>query len=151
VRQPTGSGVWNVTLGMSVLKTYDPVVLFGNFAYIYNIKRSFSDLSSTQDTVTPGDVKMGNAWSLGAGFALALSDKTSASFSYAQLLQQAAHLRTTGGPWSRQVGSDANSATLNMGLTHQLNKNLTMVGTLSVGLTPDAPNFSIGFKFPYSF
>jgi hypothetical protein len=134
-----------------VLKTYDPVVLFGNFGYIYNIKRSFSDLSSTQDTVTPGDVRMGNAWSLGAGFALALSDKTSASFSYAQLLQQAAHLRTAGGQWNRQVGSDANSATLNMGLTHQLSPKLSMVGTLSVGLTPDAPDFSIGFKFPYSF
>jgi hypothetical protein len=151
VRQPTGNGIWSVTLGMSVLKTYDPVVLFGNFAYVYNIKRSFSDLSSTQDVLTPGDVKMGNAWSLGAGFALALSDKTSASFSYAQLLQQAAHLRTTNGPWNRQVGSDANSATLNMGLTHQLSQKLSMVGTLSVGLTPDAPNFSIGFKFPYSF
>jgi hypothetical protein len=150
-RQPTGNGVWNVSVGLSVLKTYDPVVLFGNIGYSYNLKRSFSDLSSTQNTVTPGEVQLGNAWTLGAGFALALNDKTSVSFSFAQSIQKAASLRAEGGPWVRQTGSDANSATFNAGLTNQLSKHMSMVGTVSVGLTPDAPNFSFGLKFPYTF
>jgi hypothetical protein len=150
-RQPTGNGVWNVSLGLSVLKTYDPVVLFGNIGYSYNLKRSFSDLSSTQNTVTPGEVQLGNAWSLGAGLALALNDKTSVSFSFAESIQKASSLRAEGGPWVRQTGSEANSATFNAGLTNQLSKNMSMVGTVSVGLTPDAPNFSVGLKFPYTF
>jgi hypothetical protein len=150
-RQPTGNGVWNVSVGLSVLKTYDPVVLFGNIGYSYNLKRRFSDLSSTQNTVTPGEVQLGNAWTLGAGFALALNDKTSVSFSFAQSIQKASSLRAEGGPWVRQAGSDANSATFNAGLTNQLSKNLSMVGTVSIGLTPDAPNFSVGLKFPYTF
>jgi hypothetical protein len=150
-RQPTGNGVWNTSLGLVVLKTYDPVVMFGNVGYSYNFRRSFADLSSTEGTTAPGDVKLGNAWSFGAGFALALNEKTSVSFSYSQLIQQAARLRGTGGPWVRQVGSDVNSAMFNTGLTHQLSKNLSMVGTVSAGLSPDAPDFSVGIRFPYTF
>ncbi|EGF31001.1 hypothetical protein IMCC9480_478 [Oxalobacteraceae bacterium IMCC9480] len=150
-RQPTGNGIWATTLGLSLLKVTDPMVLFANLGYTYNFKRSFADLSSSLTTVTPGEAKIGNAWSLGAGFALALNDKTSVSFSYAQLLQQVSRLRADGGDWVRQVGSDSNSASFNAGLTHQLTQRLSMVGTLSMGLTPDAPNFSVGVKFPYAF
>jgi hypothetical protein len=150
-RQPTGNGVWNTSFGLSVLKTVDPVVLFANIGYGYNFRRSFADLSSTEGTTTPGDVKLGNSWSFGAGFALALNDRTSVSFSYSQLIQQAARLRGAGGPWVRQVGTDVNSAMFNAGLTQQLSKNLSMVGTVSVGLSPDAPDYSIGIKFPYTF
>lgn len=150
-RQPTGNGVWNTSFGLSVLKAYDPVVLFGNVGLSYNFDRSFGDLSSTIGTVTPGEVKLGHAWTFGGGFALALNDRMSISFSYAQLIQKAARLRAEGGPWVRQVGTDVNSATFNSSLTHQLSPRLSMVGTASLGLTPDAPDFSIGIKFPYSF
>src|SRR5262249_30285774 len=43
---PTGTGFWNITGGLSVLKTYDPVVLFGSVSYTYNVARSFADISS---------------------------------------------------------------------------------------------------------
>lgn len=150
-RQPTGNGVWNTTVGLSVMKTLDPVVVFGNVGFGYNFKRSFSDLSSTEGTSTPGDVKLGNTLSFGAGLALALNDRTSISFSYSQLFQRNARLRPEGGPWQRQVGTEVNSATFNSSLTYQLSPRLSMVGTASLGLTPDAPDYSIGIKFPYSF
>ena len=38
-----GAVALNLTAGVSVLKTYDPVVLFGSFSYTYNIARSFAD------------------------------------------------------------------------------------------------------------
>lgn len=150
-RQPTGNGVWGTALGLSVLKTYDPVVLFANIGYNYNFKKRVDDLSSTQGTVAPGEVRLGNTWTLGAGFALALNDRTSVSFSYSQAVQIASRLRGDGGPWVRQVGSESNSATFNAGLTRQFTKNLTMVGSLAIGITPDAPNFSFSLKFPYTF
>jgi hypothetical protein len=149
--QPTGNGVWNTSLGLSVIKTLDPVVVFGNVGFGYNFERGFSDLSSTEGTTTPGDVKLGNTFSFGAGLALALNEKTSLSFSYSQLFQRDARLRATGGPWVRQVGTEVNSATFNSSLTYQLSPRLSMVGTASLGLTPDAPDYSIGIKFPYSF
>ena len=36
---PTGNGFWSLTAGVSVLKTYDPVVLFGRVSYTYNVAR----------------------------------------------------------------------------------------------------------------
>lgn len=149
--QPTGNGVWSTIFGINALKTYDPIVLFGNIGYTYNFRRHFSDLSSVQNTVTPGDVRLGHIWSLGAGFALALNDRTSVSFSYAQSIQKNSRLRADGQGWSRVVGSESNSALFNSGLTYALTDNLSMVGLLSVGLTPDAPDFSVGIKFPYNF
>jgi hypothetical protein len=32
-----------------------------------------------------------------------------------------------------------------------VNQHLTINGALAVGLTPDAPNFVIGVRFPYTF
>ncbi len=48
------------------------------------------------------------------------------------------------------IGSDANSAMFNLGVTYALNPHATVVGLLGIGLTPDAPDFSLGFRVPYS-
>ncbi|MDP0977540.1 hypothetical protein, partial [Klebsiella pneumoniae] len=64
---PTGNGVWSGTLGMSFLKTYDPVVLFANASYTYYVPRSFADISSTEGVVQPGKVKLGDTITLGGG------------------------------------------------------------------------------------
>ena len=47
-------------------------------------------------------------------------------------------------------GSDANSALFNLGVTYALGEQATIVGLLGIGLTPDAPDFSLGFRVPYS-
>ncbi len=75
----------------------------------------------------------------------------SISFSSSQLIQQAARLRAEGGPWVRQAGTDVNSSTFNASLTQLLSPRLSMVGTVSIGLTPDAPDYSVGIRFPYTF
>ncbi len=151
-RQPTGNGVWSTSVGITALKTIDPIVMFANLGYNHNFQRSFSDVSSSENTpAVPGDVKLGNAWLVGAGAALALNDRTSVSLSYAQSVQRVSRLRAKGQNWVRQVGSDSNAATFNTGLTYQLSKNLSMASSLAIGLTPDSPNFSVSVKFPYTF
>lgn len=42
---PTGNGVWAITPGISLVKTFDPAVLFGSLSYTYNMEDSFSDIS----------------------------------------------------------------------------------------------------------
>jgi hypothetical protein len=84
---PTGTGIWNFTAGVSVLKTYDPVVLFGSLSYTYNVATSFADISSVQGQVEPGKVKLGDIFQIGAGAAIALSDKTSASLSFTTAIE----------------------------------------------------------------
>lgn len=148
---PTGTGFWNITAGISLLKTYDPVVLFGSLSYTYNIARSFADISSVQGQTQPATVKLGDIVQFGGGVALAFSDKDSASISYTMALEPESKTRAPGGSYEKVPGSETTAAALNFGLNHVVNKHLTINGSVSVGLTPDAPNFVVGVRFPYTF
>jgi hypothetical protein len=148
---PTGTGFWNVTAGVSVLKTYDPVVLFGSVSYTYNIARSFADISSVSGQTQPATVKLGDIVQFGGGVALAFSDKDSASISYTMAIEPASKTKSPGGDYVKVPGSETTAAVLNFGLNHVVNKHLTINGAVSVGMTPDAPNFVVGLRFPYTF
>jgi hypothetical protein len=148
---PTGTGFWNITAGLSVLKTYDPVVLFGSLSYTYNVARAFSDISSVVGQTQPATVKLGDIVQLGGGVALAFSDKDSASISYTLALEPESKTKAPGGSYQDVPGSQTTSAMLNFGLNHVVNKHLTLNGAVSIGLTPDAPNFVVGVRFPYTF
>ncbi|WP_434019578.1 hypothetical protein [Paraburkholderia bonniea] len=148
---PTGTGFWNITAGVSALKTYDPVVLFGSVSYTYNIGRSFADISSVVGQTQPATVKLGNIIQIGGGVALAFSDKDSASVSYTMAFEPQTKVKSPGGTNSGVPGSETTAAVLNFGLNHVVNKHLTINGAVSLGLTPDAPNFVVGVRFPYTF
>ncbi|PMS19476.1 hypothetical protein C0Z18_14290 [Trinickia dabaoshanensis] len=148
---PTGTGFWNVTAGLSVLKTYDPVVLFGSVSYTYNLARSFADISSVQGQSQPAKVKLGDVIQWGAGVALAFSEKDSASVSYTMAIEPQSETQAPGQGWQKVPGSETVAAAVNFGLNHVVNKHLTINGSVSIGLTPDAPNFVVGVRFPYTF
>jgi hypothetical protein len=148
---PTGTGFWNVTAGLSVLKTYDPVVLFGSLSYTYNVARSFSDISSVQGQVQPARVKLGDIIQWGAGLAVAFSEKDSASAAFTMAFQPQSKTQAPGQGWQKVPGSETVAAAMNFGINHVVNKHLTINGSVSIGLTPDAPNFVVGVRFPYTF
>ncbi|WP_238389943.1 transporter [Pseudoxanthomonas koreensis] len=148
--QPTGNGVWQASIGVSAVKTTDPAILFGNIGYTYSFEASFDDLDTNPDTVNPGDVKLGDSFYYGAGVAFAFNERTSFSMSLSNRLSARAQTRYEGSPWRKVIGSDANAAMFNLGVTHALSPEATIVGILGIGLTPDAPDFSLGFRIPYS-
>jgi hypothetical protein len=148
---PTGTGFWNITAGLSVLKTYDPVVLFGSLSYTYNLARSFNDVSSVEGQTSPAKVKLGDIIQWGAGMALAFSEKDSASVSYTMAIEPQSETQANGQGWQKVPGSETVAAAVNFGLNHVVNKHLTISGSVSIGLTPDAPNFVVGVRFPYTF
>ncbi|MFJ1254821.1 transporter [Cupriavidus sp. CuC1] len=149
-RLPTGNGVWAVTAGLSLLKTYDPVVLFLNASYTYNIKRSVSDISSVQGQVTPADVKLGDTIGFGGGLALALNDRTSMSMAFNAAISSSTQV-TTSGITQTVIGSRANVATMTFGFNHVITKGLSVSTAIGLGLTPDAPNYTVTLRFPYTF
>lgn len=149
-QQPTGNGAWQASVGVSAVKTSDPAILFGNIGYTHSFEASFDDIDSNPDTVNPGDVKLGDSFYYGAGVAFAFNERTSFSMSLSNRLSARARTRTDGQPWLKVIGSDANAAMFNLGVTYAMSQNATMVGLLGIGLTPDAPDFSLGFKIPYS-
>ncbi|MBP4044500.1 transporter [Chromobacterium violaceum] len=150
-RLPTGNGVWGITTGLSFVKTADPAVLFASLSYTHYLDGHFRDISPTVGVAQPGDVRLGNSWSWGAGIAFALNDKLSLGLSYSQQMVGQARVRQQGSSWTDVVGSSANAANLNLGLTYAYSKRLSIIPSLSLGMTPDSPNYAFSVKFPYRF
>ena len=148
---PTGNGVWSISPAISLVKTFDPAVLFGSLSYTHNLEESFDDISSTQNLKQPGKVKLGDSFQIGAGVAFALNEKMSMSFSVSDLIQKKSKLKEDGGDWQTVTTSDANAGYFNIGMTVAATDNLTIVPNLSIGLTDDAPDFTFSLKFPYYF
>lgn len=148
---PTGNGVWSITPGISLVKTFDPAVLFGSLSYTHNLEESFSDISSDLNSKIPGKVSLGDSFQIGAGVAFALNEKMSMSFSVSDQIQRKSKLKQNGGDWQSVVSSDANAGYFNVGMTIAATDNLTVVPNLSIGMTQDAPDFTFSLKFPYYF
>lgn len=147
---PSGNGIWALSTGFSFIKTVDPAILFANVGYFYNHPRSFDDIDSTPGP-QPGSIKLGDSFQYGLGIAFALSERTSMSFAYTQRFSEKSKTKLEGGEWQKVIGSDANAASFNVGVTHALGERASMVTNLGVGLTPDAPDVQLSLKFPYSF
>src|SRR5262249_37897027 len=68
----TGSGFWGVQGSMSFLYPSDPVVLFANVSYLYNMD---GKVDHTIGTVHVGDVDPGDAIGFGFGMGFALNPR----------------------------------------------------------------------------
>lgn len=143
----TGTGVYGASVGLSALKTLDPMVLFGNVTYFHNFPRSFSDISENPGD-QPGRVRVGSAFQFGAGLAFALNEKSSISMSYTQRLVQRTKTRLDGDVWKPVVGSQANVALVNLGATFSLNQRLSLIVNTGIGLTDDSPDMAINVRVP---
>lgn len=79
----TGGGIYDVSLGCSLSKQVDPVVLFGNLSYTYPFPLKNVDLR-VQDSVTLKEVETGSSInaSMGFGYALSYANSINMSFSY---------------------------------------------------------------------
>lgn len=146
---PSGNGVWAYSTGLSFVRTIDPAVLFANLNFFHNFQGDFDNIGG--NTPTPGTVDLGNAYQFGLGTAFALNERLSMSFSYTQRISDKAKTRVEGGQWQSIIGSNANSAMVNMGVTFALTKHLTAVTNVGIGLTTDAPDAQLGIRLPYQF
>ncbi len=147
----TGSGVWGASLGVSALKTIDPMVVFGSINYFRNFERGFADIDENPGE-QPGRVAIGNALQFGAGLAYALNESSSISMSYSQRLVERSRLKLdTAEDFQRVIGSQANIALVNLGATFTLGQNISLVTTVGIGLTDDSPDMVVGVRVPYRF
>ncbi len=147
----TGSGVWGASLGVSALKTIDPMVVFGSINYFRNFERGFSDIDENPGD-QPGRVVIGNALQFGAGLAYALNESSSISMSFSQRLVERSRLKLdTAENFQRVVGSQANIGIVNLGATFSLGQRLSLITTVGIGLTDDSPDMVVGVRVPYRF
>lgn len=146
----TGTGVYGVSAGVSVLKSLDPMVVFGSATYFHNFARDFPDIDENPGN-QPGRVNVGSAIQLGAGLAFALNDKSSISMSYTQRIVQRTSLMLMGQEERDVVGSQANVALVNLGATFTLGPRVSLIANVGMGLTDDSPDMSISVRVPIRF
>lgn len=149
-RLAMGSGVWGASIGASVLKTIDPMVVFGSLTYFHNFPRAFDDIDEAEGD-QPGKVRIGNAIQYGAGVAFALNDRSSLSFSFSQRLIARTKVRRDGEDFQTIIGSQGNVGLVNIGGTFALTQRLSLISTVGIGLTQDAPNMVVGLRAPFRF
>jgi hypothetical protein len=146
----TGSGTWGASIGMSALKTVDPIVLFGSVSYFRNFDTGFDDISEGPG-LQPGNVKPGDSFQYGAGVAFAVNERASLSFSFSQRFVESTSLKFRGGDFTPIVGSHANVASLNIGSTFAFSQRASVIVNVGAGLTRDTPDFSLATRVPFSF
>lgn len=148
---PTGNGLWALSTGLSFVRTIDPAILFASVNYTHNFEDSFNDISSA-DGNQPGKIDLGSTFSYGLGIAFALNERSSMSFGYSQSISEKSRQRLDStGNWQSIIGSDANSAQLNIGATYALSDRSSWITNIGVGLNTDAPDVTFSMKFPYTF
>lgn len=150
-KMATGTGLWSVNPTVSFVKTVDPAVLFASLTYTYYFSRDFSDISASESIIQPGSVQLGSIWGFGVGTAFALNDRLSLGLSYSQQIGSSSRTKIEGGEWQDIAGSKSNVAVFNVGMTYALNKHLSIVPNLAIGLTPDTADYAVSIKFPYNF
>jgi hypothetical protein len=155
-RLSTGTGVWGAAAGVSVLKTIDPMVVFGSLTYFHNFKHHFPDLDGVVGE-QPGSARIGGELQYGVGVAFALNDQSSLDASFTErFLNHSSLLYDPKDPtkkavWQTIVGSQANVGELNLGATFSLTRHLTLLTNFGVGVTQDAPDMNVSVRLPWQF
>lgn len=144
---PTGSGYYAFRFGINLLKSIDPVALFGGLAYSYNQPEAVNKVydGNRLEKIYPGDTI-----SLNLGLAYALSYNFSINF---QFLQDYTFTTKTkiNGVKRDSPNSTLNSAIFKFGTGWAISRNLSLSVGLGMGLTIDAPDYILEFRVPYRF
>jgi Putative MetA-pathway of phenol degradation len=127
-----GTGHWNVGGSISLVKTFDPVVLFGRIGYTVTLERGERD---------PGDEVL---YQLGVGYSL--NDRVSLS---TQLIGAVVGHTEQDGTTVRR--SDLDIISLQFSVTTLVTRHLFIEPVVNVGLSKDAADAVVGINLLYRF
>jgi cell division septation protein DedD len=131
-RSGLGTGFWNVGGGVSLTKTFDPVVFFGSLGYTATLQ---------DGGVDPGDQI---SYSFGGGFSLNDRVSVRTAFSGTTLLRTEVD--------GREIpGSAQDISSIQFSSTIKISKALFVEPFVSFGLTRESGDFTVGLRVPYRF
>ncbi|HBC55725.1 MAG TPA: hypothetical protein DCZ03_01040 [Gammaproteobacteria bacterium] len=146
-RLPTGSGLWAVQTGFSTIHTTDPAILFASIVYRYYLSEEFDDLGSDPEAEdSPGEVQLGEQFQIGFGMALAINARTSMNMSFTQRFVDETEIERVGFGIQQVTGSSTSTGSFDIGVTHGLSPNISLVTNLGIGLTNDASDYRFSFN-----
>jgi len=149
----TGAGFWGVTPSVTAIVQSDPAVLFGSVGYTYNFGRS---ANTTIPPVRIEYVKPGNSVSASAGIGIALNERTSVNFGYAQSLAFGTLTRTRAIPTTTAPNPalfetrsrDLQLARFLFGITYRATERASVNWSVEVGATDDAADVRTVLRIP---
>jgi hypothetical protein len=133
---PLGSGFWGFSSGFTLVKSLDPAVLFASGSYYWNLER---DVGSSF-----GDIDPGNTVEYSLGLAFALNERLAMSFTHQHRITESSELEG-----SKLDRTDANAASLFLGLSYVLSQTTSVNFSLGVGITEDAPDLTLEVRVPF--
>jgi hypothetical protein len=144
-----GTGFNALQGNVTVAKSSDPVVFYGNFSYTANLPGDHT--IPANDPANPGATKVGHfrpgdALGFQIGSILALNPETSMTLGWDQLFTRATLLNGTPIPASYLV-----EGTLRLGTSYVYAPGKIVDLSFGVGLTPDTPNLQFSVGFPLRF
>lgn len=139
----TGSGFWGLQGSISMLYPSDPVVLYANASYLWNIER---DVNRTVGQVTIGNVDPGDSIGLGFGFGFSVNPRFSYSlgYSHSYVMETETELNNT-----TQTSTELQVGALSLGMSFRASEQLTISTGVNVGVTEDAPDVSVSIRAPF--
>lgn len=141
----TGSGFYGLRGSVSMIKTSDPVVIFGTVGYMHNFSRHNVNINSggtsQSANITPGDTI-----SFNVGTSYALNYKMSINVMYRQ-----GYTMSTKKNGKTVVNSSVDSAVLQFGTNWAYSKNKFLSFNVGSGLTPNSPDMTLNLMFAYTF
>jgi hypothetical protein len=145
-----GTGFNALQGNLTLAKSSDPVVFFGNLSYTANLAANHTISANDPNNLaatTVGHFKPGDAVGFQIGSILALNPETSMTLGWDQRFTRATQLNGAELPASYLV-----EGTLRLGMSYLYASGRTLDLSFGVGLTPDTPNlqFSVGLPFRMS-
>ncbi|WP_166255486.1 transporter [Marinobacter salicampi] len=140
----SGSGYYSITGGASASKVLDPVVLFGSLSLAYNMP--VDDLEQVRGGRLLEEVEPGFGLSGSLGFAYSLSYDISLSISAQLSYTDETVLTFRNG--DQAVAQDQMTGFLSMSLGTRISDTTIINTSVGIGLTEDAPDFSLGVSLP---
>jgi hypothetical protein len=145
-----GTGFNAIQGNLTLAKSNDPVVFFGNLSYTDNLPADHTISANdptNPDAKTLGHFKPGAASGFQIGTILALNPETSLTIGWDQRFTRVTQLNDVDIPASYLV-----EGTLRLGTSYVYAPGRTLDLSFGVGLTPDTPNlqFSVGLPFRMS-
>jgi hypothetical protein len=142
-----GTGFNAIQGNLTLAKSNDPVVFFGNLSYTGNLPANHTISANdptNPDAKTIGHFKPGDSTGFQIGSILALNPETSLTIGWDQRFTRATQLNGVNVPASYLV-----EGTLRLGTSYVYAPGRTLDLSFGVGLTPDTPNlqFSVGLPF----
>lgn len=147
-REKLGTGHWEISPGFSLVRTIDPVVLFGSFYYTYSFSRMINQASETaegEEQITRVRKKPGDSVNLVLGTGFAFNEKVTMSF------------RTVGSFIFRDQINNRETGELQTPfyqyiiLDYLFQKYGYLEPAIAFGLTRDASDFLLSLSYVYRF